>query len=325
MTKFRYGAFLILLIVALVATYFFFIKHDGEVLQQVPANAKTVTVVNTRSLLTKLFLEGFVKDKSNDSLEQLIPNTLKDLNWTSTGVGIPDKVVLFTLEDTLRFNNKIFFITSLASSSRYNGFMDSLCFRLGTKVIEEQHLHYAFIDKWKVLLAWNNQFVTGVVSTDSVVNNLAILSSVLSNKKQQSVLADTGFVSKLSRKFDVMFYVKAQPNSSLNFAKKIVNEIESFVSYIHFNKGEIVIDAQASSKKESSLNELFSVPEKEIPAFVNENKAMVNVSANINPHVFFKLLNQTSLFKMKRMPWMNSWDGRVNLTYFGNKFVEPSY
>ncbi|HEX3008443.1 MAG TPA: hypothetical protein VHO90_12605 [Bacteroidales bacterium] len=325
MSKLRYGALIVVIVVALVATYFFLIRHEVDVLQKVPANAKTVTVVNTRALVTRLFLEGLVKEKSKENLQQLIPDSLRDLDWTSTGLGLPNKIVFFTLDDTLKLNNRLFFISPVANSSKYNRFMDSLCVRLKTTIKKEQDVHYAFIGQLKVLLAWNNQFVTGVISPDAATKDLPSLATVLSNKKESSVLADTSFVAKLSRDFDVMFYIKSSPKSSLGFTNGIENEIRWFVSYVRFNKGEVAIDAQALLNKESSLNELFSVSEREMATFANDAKAIISISTNINPNAFFKLMNQSSPLKIKRMPWMNNWDGRLNIGYFGNKYVETSY
>jgi hypothetical protein len=314
------------LIVAAGLIYFIFLrKSDNNILYKIPNEASTVALIDLGTLSSKLFLTEVGSDSGLlKQLSKHVPDSLKSVKWTSTGLGIPDKIAFFTMGDTL--GDKVHFLTSISSTSRFNSFMDDLCAGTKMKIHQKQELRWLINTREKLLIAWNDKFVTGTINSKNVDESLETLTGILDLQKQQSIMSDSVFVQKQSYRYDIFIFSRNHKYSSLKLLNELNREIKSFVSYIHFNKGQLDIEIEITAQHESTLAKLLSAPDRELPT-LRTDSAVLNLKTNVDPAAFQAFLNKLEFldFKNTLIPGLNSWDGRLNLFFLGSESIKAYY
>ena len=129
-----------------------------RVLNKVPVNSTTVMVIDVRGLSAKLLLDDFGKGIKNSAkaFAKLLPDSIGDIDWEANGIGLPDKVALFTLEDTSEVNLNV--ILPISNAKKFNQFVKLLGTRLTFDIQKKDGITWAFAKNMGLLVAWDNHF-----------------------------------------------------------------------------------------------------------------------------------------------------------------------
>lgn len=314
------------IIIAAGLIYFLLLqKSDNNILNKIPDKASTIAIIDLRTLSSKLFLTEVGSDSGLlKQLSKHVPDSLKSARWTSTGLGLPDKVAFFTIGDTL--GDKVHFVTSISSASRFNSFMDDLCAHAKMKINNKHELRWLINTREKLLIAWNDSYVTGTINSKNIDTSLATLTSILDLQKPQSIMSDSAFVQKQSHEYDIFIFSRKHHYCSFKRLNELNPEIESLVSYIHFNKGQLEVETEIKAQQGSALAKILSAPDRELPTLKTDS-TVLNLKTNVDPTAFQALLNKLQIldFKNTLIPGLNSWDGRLNLFFCGSQSIKANY
>ena len=311
------AAFLFLLAAIYVL---FFRKGEARVLDKTPMTATSVMVIDVRGLSYKLLFDDL--GRGSKTIGKLLPDSLRDIDWSANGLGLPDKIALFTLEDSV----DIHAIVPISNAKKFNLFINTIGQRLHSTVAQKGNSKWLFIQNLGLLMAWNDQFVTCVVTRQNTDKHLGQLIGVLSTKKSQSILADTCFTNKLSAKYDVLLYSRPYQECPVKMLKIIHSNMVYCTSLLNFNKGELEIITDLKAKEASVLDKAFIPLGEEMPCLANTKSSMVNLCLQMDPEASMKLYHQYKPFDFKPgIPYSKVWNGRINLALLGNKTIENEF
>lgn len=315
-------------LIAVGLIYFLFFKRsESDILYKIPKNATTIAIIDCRALSAKLFIKELSSDSSLfKQLFKHVPESLKSADWSSTGIGIPNKIALFTLEDTISDKINFYYLSTISSHSRFNGFMNDVCTAAKVKVNKRHGLHWVINTRYKLLIAWNNKYVTGIKTTKTIDESLKTAASILGLQKEQSIMSNPAFVQKQSQTYDIFVFSRKYHYCSVKYLNELNPEIESLFAYIHLNKGALNIEAEIMPQNGSILEKILSRKNTELPT-LQSNNAIINLKTNVDPLAFQILLNKLKIvdFKATLIPSLNSWNGLLNLVFFGIKNVQTNY
>jgi hypothetical protein len=329
MNKFFKTIIIALLLLAAAGLFYFmfFRKHDYNILFKIPKDATSVAIVDCRSLSSKLFLNSIGSDSGLlKHLNKYVPETLKNVSWSSTGLGIPDKIAFFTLEDTLNDKINYHFLLNISNASRFNQFMEELCSKAGLKINKREDLHWLIYTRKKLLVAWNDKQVTGIITTKTVSESLKTLVDILNLQEQQSIMTNSVFVQKLAHKHDIFVFSKRYHYCSVKYLNVLNPEIVSMASYIELNKGKANIETELVTQRGSVLEKMLSAKNIALPVLKTDS-AIINLKTNVDPHAFNDLLNKLKIidFEAAVIPSLTTWNGSLNLVFSGSKNVKSTY
>ena len=313
---------------AIVAAYLLFLrKSDDKVLNKVPVNSTTVMVIDVRGLSAKLLLDDFGKGIKNSAkaFAKLLPDSIGDIDWEANGIGLPDKVVLFTLEDTAEVNLHV--ILPISNAKKFNQFVTLLGTRLTFDIQKKDGITWAFAKNMGLLVAWNNHFACAMKTNQNSSKNLNTLIDILSTPTNKSIMADTCFVRHLSSTFDVMVYAKPYHQCPVKKLEILNDNVENGVSFLQFNTGEVKITSTLKPKNGSLLTNLFTQTNNNMPGLANNLDAPVTLRLNVNPTIFRQLYNQYKPLDITTnlAGYPGIWDGRLILALKGSKTIENEY
>jgi len=318
---------MILLIVIVVSaiiaiSFFFFINKDSNILSKVPKDAKSVIIIDLQSLSTKLLLDELSSDeKSTGKLAEMLPDSLKNIDWTSNGINLLDNAVFFSTENTDTDNINVNLILSIANYSEFKKFIKSLSENIFLDITKKQNSIYS--KKYNLLISWNRKFVITSFQSKNKEENIKFLSL----KKEKSIVTDSSFMKKQTANYDILFYSVPYFKYPKKYNAFINSNIQSFTSFINFKDGELEFKAELKPKTESLLENLFKVSKKEQVFFNILDSCALNIILDINSVVFFKIIEQNSSIKLnkEKIPIIAAWNGNTNIVVDGSKVVENKY
>lgn len=324
MTKGRIMILITMSLVFLMTLYFvLFNKKEKNILSKIPGNYTSVAIIDIKSVLPKLLFEN-LGSENKGMLKKFIPDSL-NLDWNALGIGLPEKIAFFTMEDSLTGKISVYFVSTISKVSKFNRFMDSLCFKTGSTIELENNMRFLEIKKWNVALGWNREYLTGNLVTSG--NNRDLLRSILTLERQQSVLNDSGFVSRLKSNYDIMAYSRPYRHVPYKYMEYINQDMEGLISYVQFNKGQLKVDVQIIATEGSNLYKLFSGSSDSVHVVRSTNNTVFQLIANINPEAFYSLYKRYKFVDIKEntAPTFAAWDGRISLVYNGNRSVTREF
>lgn len=316
----------VLLLTAIALYLLYFKRGEDKVLDKVPIASTSVMVIDVRALSSKLLLDDFGKGikNSKEAITKLLPDSLKDIDWTSNGLDLFSKIAMFTTEDTA--NVFVHFIIPISNTKKFNSFVSIIGTRLLMVIHESEHVKWAFASKPGILLVWDNHFVTGTMTTDSSNISINQLTRILKTEKSKSILADSCFTKKVTSTYDVLVYSKPYRKCPVEKLKVINDQMEYGSMIINFNSGELSILSEIKPKPESLLDKMFFSPNTSMIGLSNTAQAMVTAHVYINPQPFKQLLNQYKPFDYKlSIPYTEAWNGQLDLTCNGIKTIKKEY
>ncbi len=321
---------LIAAIVLAVAAISFFLYGNKKqaILSKVPANAKSVIIINLPSLLTKLVIDDLGSDtKRAAKLAEMMPDSLPKIDFNKSGISFLEKIVLFTTENTDNDQVTLNLILRIANYKEFNNFIDSLVANKMLDVLKHETENTAWSKQYRTIISWNKHFVTASRLTNNQVQNEKNLQATLLLEKEKSIMTDSIFMQKQTTDFDVLLYSIPYTNYPKKGREFIQSNIKSLISLIRFKDGELELETELSPKKASLLEKLFNVPEKELAQLNISDSFAINTIFNINSQVFFQIMEQYSSIKFNRnkAPYFAAWDGRANISINGTKNIENEY
>jgi hypothetical protein len=317
-----------IIVITMVAVYLlFFRKSNNQVLSKIPGNATSVMVVDVRSLSKKLLLDDLGKGLKNSSkiLNRLLPDSTATIDWADNGLGLPDKLALFTLEDTTGV--KLHILAPLLNAKKFEHFVMLLGSQMKFTVQKNDGIQWAFAKNPGILLAWDDKFACGMFTSHYTDSNLNSLRGILASSEEQSIMADTCFVRQLASTFDVMVYSKNYHKCPSPKLELLNDNMEYCVSLIQFNAGEIKINSVIKPKARSPLNKLFGQTSNSMPVLTNSSQAPVSISLLVNPAVVRQLFNQYKPVDVTAhlSGYPDVWDGRLTMKLNGVKTINNKF
>jgi hypothetical protein len=316
----------IVLMVFILLAVFFFTRNKGNALQKVPKQAVSVVVINVPSLSAKLFLSEISSDtRISARIAKLVPDSLKEINWTDNGLGLFDKLVLFTLEDTTTSAISTNFIIKVSSAGKFNAFMKNLGDKLHFSIIKFGKANLTFIKSLDLYIAWNSEFVTGMKTSENNDKNAERLLETLSTPKQQSIITDTCFAAKLAGSYDILIYTKPYTKCPVKQLEIVNAGMRNMTSYLSFNKGLLEINTILQQKPGSTLDKIFPDIHQEMGRLINTDSSIINIDMHVNAEAFKQFYSSLKFFGFDHKTWYAAWDGNLNLAYQGNKDIKTEY
>lgn len=321
------GSLAIVLLVVIFSGLLFF-KCGGQILYKVPGEAVSVLVLNIPALSSKLFMEEIgSENKIGSRIAKHVPDSLSDIDWTSNGLGLFNKIVLFTLEDTSSKSVSANFIIPIKDAGKFNSLMQNIGNRLHFSISKKREINYAYCSGMKLLAAWDKHYVTGMKTSENSDHDLQILFRTLSTPQRQSIMSDTGFLKKLARNDDLFLYTRAYRHCPVEALEIFNSGLKCMAAYINFNNGELDIKAEVNTKPGSTLRKAFADRKHDMCYLANGDSAIVNILLNIDPAVIKELGNKCRLFDFKTAgtSYFDCWDGSLYLALRGSKKIENEY
>ena len=324
--KLLIGLIATVLLMAVAIFIFFFKKADNNILFKIPGQSKSVLIIDVPAIAKKLFIDEF--SKKNNSTRQLakaIPDSLAAINWNQSGLNLFDKMVLFSLEDSGSIS--LHFIIKINDLKKYNLFIDKLGNDFKFKTETQNKIKFAYWKSLGILIAWNNEYVSGTRTSENTIKSKNILEKILSTRKEQSIMTNKVFAQKLVKTHDVMFYSNSYKQNPYKQLNVLNSSLENFVLYIDFNQGKTEINIETFAKKGSPINNLFAKKNNDLNLIKNSDTTALNLYLNVNAEVFSQIFNQYSgiQFKEKDIPLIKAWNGELNLVLDGIKTIENEY
>jgi hypothetical protein len=279
-------------------------------------------------LSTDFFLDYIGRDKkSRLRFTQSIPVWLKDINWNKTGIGLPDKIALFSMESANGSQVNIQFIMPLSNAAKFHVFMDTISRKLQLTVNKKRGIKWIYSKPTGFLMAWDNQFVTGTKTTENIDRRLISLYNTLTINREQSLMMDSCFSNGAKKKYDVFFYTTPYRYCPVKKLDIINSAVNTLVSFVNFKDGELKATTEINAKAGSNLDNIFIGLNGDCPGLANENKATVHIRMNINPDAFRSFYNQFRFvgFKSGNILGLDAWDGRLSLLFNGTKTIENTF
>lgn len=317
---------LIVAIISIVTTISFFLLQDkkNNILSKVPNNAKSIVVIDLQALSTKLFFDELTSGSKNaGKLVKLMPDSLAAIDWLASDISLSEKAVFFTTENIPDDSLRLHVILRIADAKNFNNFMDSLSKTISLKPVKENVL---WSEQFKSLIAWDSDFVVLSLFSKKAEQVAKASENILLLKKEKSIMADSSFMKKQTTDFDILFYSKPYTLYPQKHQKFIQNNIESIISLIKFNDGELELKTELKPIVGSLLDKLFDVPKKNLPISVLDS-SVLKIVFNIEPKAFFQITNKLSSVKInnKKIPLLAAWDGRLMLALDGTKIIKNEY
>lgn len=317
-----------IIVITIVAVYFlFFRKSNNQVLSKIPRNTTSIMVIDVRSLSKKLLMDDLGKGLKNSAKKfaSLLPDSIANIDWTNNGLGLPDKLALFTLEDTS--DVKLHILIPLSNAKKFSRFVKLLGSQMKFTIQESDGIQWAFAKNPGILLAWDNKFACGVYTSHYTNDNLNSLRGILTSSEEQSIMGDTCFVRQLASAFDVMVFSRSYRKCPARELEILNDNIELGVSFIRFNAGEAMIHTVVKPKNQSALSKLFVQASNSMPILANYPHTPIYFQLQVNPTIFRQLYNQYRPIDVTThlSGYPDVWDGRLSLTLNGMKTVENKY
>jgi len=283
---------------AIAISYFLFFDKESDILSKVPKNAKSVIIIDLKSLSTKLLLDELSSDtKSADKLSEMLPDSLYEIDWTVSGINLFDKAVLFSTQNASNDSISVNLILPITNFKEFKKFIKTLSKSKFLDVISNISKKTAYSKQYKILISWNKKFVIATFLSKNQKNETKALSNILSLKKKKSIMADSSFLKKQTTNYDILFYSLPYSQYPKKYNAFINSNIQSVISFISFKDGELEIKTELSAKKESLLEKLFNVNRKEQALLNTSDSCALNTVLDINPDAFFKIIEQYSSIK----------------------------
>jgi len=321
---------LIATVVASTVAIFFFIfkKGDDGILYKIPKHATSILVVDVPTLSKKLLIDELGSDnKSSLELAKSIPDSLADIQWDKSGLNFLDKLVLFTLEDTISNALYINFIIPISDTKQFDLFIHDLAIKFKSNIEKKKDFNTAFYQPFGLLLAWNNNYIAGRKTSVNNASNANILKDILSTKNEQSIMFDSSFALNANKNYDVLLYSKPYRNNPFKELELFNSNTNSLISLIHFNDGELEITTEINTKKGSLLDKVLTISKEEIGILANTDSSIVNILMNVNPIAFTQVYNHYKAihFKESSFPYLKAWNGKINFALKGSKTIENEF
>jgi len=318
---------LIVAIISVIATISFFLSQNkkNNILSKVPNNAKSVMVIDLQALSTKLFFDELTSGSKNaGKLAKLMPDSLATIDWLASGISLSEKAVFFTTENIPNDSIRLHVLLRIADAKKFDNFMDSLSKTISLKPVKEKTL---WSEQFKSLIAWNSNFVVFSLFSKNVGQVAKALENILLLKKEESIMTDSSFMKKQNAGFDILFYAKPYTLYPKKQNKFIQDNIESIISHIEFNDGELKIASELYPVTGSLLDKLFNTQQKKIATLSVPDSSALRVALSVAPKVFFSVINKLSSVKFnnKKAPILTAWDGRLSASLNGTKVIKTEY
>lgn len=312
----------------MVAVYFLFIrKSNNQVLSKVPGDATSVIVVDVRSLSGKLLIDDFGKGLKNSAavLARWLTDSTATTNLPDNGIGFPDKLALFTLEDSAAV--KLYLIVPLSNSKKFDQWVRFLGQQLKFTVEKSDGMQWAYTPKPGILLAWDDKFACAMYTPQYTHKELNTISRILSCRPKQSIMADTCFARQLTSAFDIMVYSRNYRKCPVKKLEMLNDHMEYGVSFIRFEAGEVTIHSVIHPKSNSALSKLFAQSNAPMPVLASNAQAPISFRLQVNPTIFRQLYNQYKPMDVTTHleGYPDVWDGRLALALNGVKTTENKY
>jgi hypothetical protein len=317
-----------LILIAAAIVFVFFKKTDDGIFSKVPSNAKSVLIIDAGQISKKLFLDDLGKeDKSRLELLKSIPDSLSDIDFAKSGLELLEKLAVFTLEDLSENTVSVHFIIKINDDKLFDDFIKMLCLKFNSSIEKVDNFNMAFSDTFGLLLAWDKHYLAGTRTFNNTSSQIQLLKYILSTEKEHSIISLAQFASVLKNSYDVLFYSIPYERCPFNDLRDLNHNIEQMVSFIEFNDGEIDIKTIINPKHESTLEEIFPKTNDKFYQLYNTDSSVINLNLNLNVNAYPRFLktNSDRLFRKCIIPYLKSWNGKLNLTYTGTKVVENEF
>ncbi len=308
----------------IVISYFFFFGKESNILSKVPKDAKSVIIIDLKSLSKKLLIDKLKGDTEDISkFAKLMPDSLKNINWKQNGFNLLDKVIFFTVQNNDSINSNL--IIPISNYKKFKQFIENLSANQFLNITKKNNSFYS--KKYKFLVAWNKKFAVVSFFSKNTKNNIENLHNILFIEKAKSIAADSIFFKKQSEDYDVFFYSKPYKNYPKKYNQFVSSNIQSFISYINFTDGKLEINTELKEKKSSLLENMFNITKDEQALLNISDTCAFNMVFNINPNVVFKIIEQYSAIKIKKekIPIIAAWNGTANIIVKGKKLIEDKF
>ncbi len=326
--------FIIIVIIAAVLAvsaaifFFFFKKGDDGILYKIPNQATSVLIVDVPNLGKKLFINDLGKEnKSSAELAKSIPDSLAGINWNNSGLNFLDKLVLFTIEDTISNTVHIHFILPISDVKLFKIFINELAGKFKSVIEKKEDIHVAYYKPLGILLAWNSNYISGMKTSENNATNTYILKKILSTNKEQSIMSDFSFAENQSKDYDALFYSKPYHNNPFKNLEILNSNIDCLTSIIHFNNGVLEIKTELKTKKESLLDKIFISNNNEFISLANTDSSLINILMKVEPNAFTQIYNQYKgiNFTESSFPYLKAWNGKLSFTMNGIRTIENEF
>ena len=313
---------------AVTAIYFFFNNTaETELLNKVPASAKSVIIINIKGLSTKLLIDELSNDEKNaDKVAEMLPDSLIEIDWDNSGISLLDKAVLFTTEEDSLIQLNL--LLPIADFQIFKNFADSLAsFEDYTKERQEEE-EFLIIEKYKLIATWNKNFVLISNFSKNTKDKKLELSNILALKKEESILTDSVFNNKLSNSYDLFLYSKPYSAFPKDYSQLIKDNISASYSFIRLNDGELEIETEIRLKERSLLDNTFSSNQNASVNIIEQNDSVgLSMVLNVNAKALFKAIENYSQlkFNIDKIPLLNAWNGSAHLIFHPSKTIQNEF
>lgn len=327
MYKKRKIILLFVVIISTVAAIYFSLLQDKKdnILAKVPNNAKSVLVVDLQALSSKLLFDELTSGSKNaGKLAKMMPDTLAEIDWLASGISLSEKAILFSTEDITGQSIRLHLLLRVSKAKKFNSFIDSLSKNLNLESINEKVL---WSSNFNSSIAWNDDFVLLSFFSKNKKQEARLSKDILLLNKEGSIMTDNNFMKKQTAGFDILLYNKPYTRYPKKQNKFIRENIESMVSLIHFNDGELKLESELIPIGGSLLEKLFTVYKKPLPNFSILDSSILEASLDIEAQAFFQITDKLVPIKFnnKKIPLLAAWDGRARLSLNGSKLIENEY
>jgi len=313
---------------AVAAIYFFFFStSEAELLSKVPSGAKSVLIIDIKGLSTKLVIDELSSDeKSTDKVVEMLPDSLIEIDWDNSGINLLDKAVLFTNEKDSSIQLNL--LMQISDYQKFEVFVDSLA--TSDDFIKEKQKKAAFliIEKYNLIASWNRNFVLISNFSKNPEDKKKELSNILTLKKQESIITDSIFNSKLSSDYDLFLYSLPYSGFPKENLLSISNNVSVSYSFIHLNDGELEIETEIVLKEGSLLENIFASEQNaSIKTIEKTDSIGLSVLLNLNSKALFRAIEQYSQLKLNidKVPLLNAWNGSAHLVFNPSKTIQTEF
>lgn len=317
----------ILVSAGFVIYYFITNPKSTSILNHVPADANSVLFLDIKGLATKLAIDEISSSqKSSGKLLNMLPDSLKEIDFANSGLNLFESAVVFAKEEQQGLG--LYALLPVVDSKQLLQFIDSLQLSHDLEIDKSRNGTFVYSERYSVLAAFNRSiFIATKTDSTEHIEAKQRIQNILNIKPENSFGNDSLFVNKLSRNHDVFMYSTPYKYIKGNIASILNDNIKSSSFWVSFEDGKIKIKSEIKQKKGGLLNEALSNQENNIQTLKQNDSTGLNLALNVKPEPFLKLINGISKVKFNydKVPIIKAWNGAVNIIFNKGKIIESEY
>ncbi|MFL5730195.1 MAG: DUF4836 family protein, partial [Cytophagaceae bacterium] len=276
-----------LIIISLVVFLFSCGTKKEDLVSHIPREAGAVGIVDGASISTEIIADyisnfGFLEKNSSQ------------IHVGNTGVDFSSDLYLFSE------GKNIILIIPLNDAEKFSAFLRDSLIQMG-EAKENDGYKLAGSPEKRLLAGWKKDFaVLAHYPSEASAPPLSALNRIMKLSKENSIHADTGFISFKNKKASVKLWWKTETVKGLGdpVSTFLTENFSGIQSFIRFESGKIILDQEFSltdnSRKKFESNGYIFIPESSYPA---PDSLPFNLTLNYQGAFLRSFLNDTLLTK----------------------------